>query len=411
MYINCVLVSKSVIVDCVACCSNRGGRKTEMETTEQSTQTYPFFDDPTELDVVPPNCFNFIAYLLGESNILLITQHKVVVGRLRPTSAVDFPVSTKKQISRQHFTIEYCNDEFLLGCLSKNGIFINDRFLRKSAISYYLPKSCYIRFPATNVKVYFNSLIGTKPHIGAVVHRDMLKAFAVHLMKNIPEAVLGLLKINVQNTLNIMQCHTVTTDTLAMNMQPESVPMPDLPTERDGVKLEEANESTVDDGVQQTVSEIPFRHDRKPPYSYSRLIVQAILASPLQQLTLSEIYTFLKDKYPFFRNHSRNGWKNSIRHNLSLNRFFVKVPRPFATAGKGSYWRIDATIYSKTMENRCQGWKKRQSLNRDIYCTASAIPLPPPNTTESAQPIDAQHPSTSVPDSPNNTKPCLDGSS
>ncbi|ORX80187.1 fork head transcription factor, partial [Basidiobolus meristosporus CBS 931.73] len=77
----------------------------------------------------------------------------------------------------------------------------------------------------------------------------------------------------------------------------------------------------------------------KPPYPYAKLIAQAILTSQTQALTLNEIYTWIVDKYPYYKT-ATSGWKNSIRHNLSLNKMFLRVPRAINEPGKGSYWTI-----------------------------------------------------------------------
>lgn len=92
--------------------------------------------------------------------------------------------------------------------------------------------------------------------------------------------------------------------------------------------------------------ELPFklppgpRSREKPQWSYAALIGQAILASPQQKLSLNQIYTFISMAYPYYEK-DQAGWRNSIRHNLSLNGSFIKVPREAGARGKGSLWAIN----------------------------------------------------------------------
>lgn len=64
----------------------------------------------------------------------------------------------------------------------------------------------------------------------------------------------------------------------------------------------------------------------KPPYSFSCLIFMAIEDSEQKALPVKEIYAWILDHFPYFMS-APTGWKNSVRHNLSLNKCFQKVEK------------------------------------------------------------------------------------
>ncbi|KAL2817032.1 fork head domain-containing protein [Aspergillus cavernicola] len=105
--------------------------------------------------------------------------------------------------------------------------------------------------------------------------------------------------------------------------------------------------------------------DLKPPYSYATLIAQAIFSSEEEKLTLNNIYNWIMEKYAFYR-FSQSGWQNSIRHNLSLNKAFQKVPRRTDEPGKGMKWQI-------APEYREEYWKKQ--LRKGTQSSAPSSPV------------------------------------
>lgn len=94
----------------------------------------------------------------------------------------------------------------------------------------------------------------------------------------------------------------------------------------------ESNLLTTSSGVTIPRSVAPVRYDplfhtqTKPPYSFSSLIFMAIESSPVKALPVKDIYGWIAKNFPYYK-VAPDGWKNTVRHNLSLNKCFRKIEK------------------------------------------------------------------------------------
>ncbi|XP_059051201.1 fork head domain-containing protein FD4-like [Achroia grisella] len=106
-----------------------------------------------------------------------------------------------------------------------------------------------------------------------------------------------------------------------------------------------------------------FYGDQKPPYSYISLTAMAIWSSPERMLPLSDIYRFITDRFPYYRRNTQR-WQNSLRHNLSFNDCFVKVPRHPDRPGKGAYWTLHPQAFDMFENGSLLRRRKRFKLQK-----------------------------------------------
>ncbi|CAB0036702.1 unnamed protein product [Trichogramma brassicae] len=98
---------------------------------------------------------------------------------------------------------------------------------------------------------------------------------------------------------------------------------------------------------------------KKPPYSYATLICLAMRAND-NRVTLSSIYAWIRDNFKYYR-VADPAWQNSIRHNLSLNKCFVKLPRSKDEPGKGGFWKLDVERLEEGRRTRRRNAFSRRS--------------------------------------------------
>ncbi|XP_015262703.1 PREDICTED: forkhead box protein B1-like, partial [Gekko japonicus] len=122
--------------------------------------------------------------------------------------------------------------------------------------------------------------------------------------------------------------------------------------------------------------------DQKPPYSYISLTAMAIQSSPEKMLPLSEIYKFIMDRFPYYRENTQR-WQNSLRHNLSFNDCFIKIPRRPDQPGKGSFWALHPSCGDMFENGSFLRRRKR-------FKVLKADPLAPSKPSEAAQYLQQQ---------------------
>ncbi|XP_048102772.1 forkhead box protein K2-like [Alosa alosa] len=305
-----------------------------------------------------------VARLEGREFEYMMKKRSVTIGRNSSQGSVDVSMGHSSFISRRHLEIFTAGEDgtgsgdFYLRCLGKNGVFVDGVFLRRGAAPLQLPRMCTFRFPSTNIKITFTALSSAK--------REKREAPESPIKSVQPQ--ISPLTINIpDNIAHLMSPLPSPTGTIssADSCPVRPVRAPGSPGYKMG-RITASDLQLIDNSQSENDKEASGgdspKDDSKPPYSYAQLIVQAITMAQDKQLTLNGIYTHITKNYPYYRTADK-GWQNSIRHNLSLNRYFIKVPRSQEEPGKGSFWRIDPSCEGKLIE---QAFRKRRP--RGVPC-------------------------------------------
>ncbi|CED84856.1 Transcription factor of the Forkhead/HNF3 family [Phaffia rhodozyma] len=100
----------------------------------------------------------------------------------------------------------------------------------------------------------------------------------------------------------------------------------------------------------------------KPPLTYNTAILLSLQSFEGNQGTLRMICDWIMNEFEWYRVNKNSGWQNSLRHTLSTNEAFQKVPlRPDQPKNAGAYWKLDPACEGALMATAESEIKNRVS--------------------------------------------------
>ncbi|BHF76192.1 Forkhead box protein K2 [Sparganum proliferum] len=353
---------------------------------------------------------------------------KIYIGRQTDANASELQVASSSVISRQHLEVQWGKGKLYLRCLGKNGIFIDGKFKSNGTVLYGLPKRCHLRFPSTSTELTIHCLRTPKsvfspsslPYVkrsdipgkheysdldsvgGRAVFSDSAQPVAVSVTggTNRRKQQLGASAVRGPSSLTDRNPATLKGPTPPLTSDVNTSSSQQMHGSQTFIQCSPTNVNrscnifptgmlSQDNGAYicelpaggaymlnatpiGLMEALPAASVTKPPFSFAQLIAQALMSQPSRRLTLAGIYNFISQTYPYYRLYDK-GWQNSVRHNLSLSKYFLKAPRNPHEPGKGCFWRIDPQFEDRLL---AQAYKRRrpQTAVETISETLACIP-------------------------------------
>ncbi|ORZ16231.1 fork head domain-domain-containing protein [Absidia repens] len=347
--------------------------------TSTTTTTSTVSASPNAAPSAPVQAY---AKLEGEDFCYYIRTLQVTLGRKAAASTpnnVDIPLGNTKSVSRHHARLFYnfTTQRFEMMVFGKNGALVNERFVECGAT---VPLENRTKIQIGDVAFVFllprlmdlDDKVNNGAEHGSVVNANG--------SGDKERRVGGGSEGDYISTPRQLQKNgggsdRSTTSTTAATSVTSGI------------------ESSLSDDLGATYSPIPGSYNDKnikPPYSYAAIIAQAINSCTEKKMTLSSIYAYITHQYPYYQ-MTQNGWQNSIRHNLSLNKAFIKVPRQKDEPGKGAFWAIDPNVDPQFLNGIYKRNKRSSpqqkpisgdSSNNDSTPTTTAVNTPAPGNDD-----------------------------
>ncbi|XP_057268252.1 forkhead box protein N4 isoform X2 [Pezoporus wallicus] len=219
-----------------------------------------------------------------------------------------------------------------------------------------------------------NAMLQQTGPVANNLHSTGAPGAMIHVQASLPQGILGLSSISTHGT-NMSQYAVGGQPSPGLQTQQQLFPPPPPPHSQQVFALAQSTQQCNPAAIYSTsygtqphysqprlaphsAQELHPKHYPKPIYSYSCLIAMALKNSKTGSLPVSEIYSFMKEHFPYFKT-APDGWKNSVRHNLSLNKCFEKVENKLSgTSRKGCLWALNPAKIDK-MEEEMQKWKRK----------------------------------------------------
>uniref|UniRef100_A0A0V0JC89 Forkhead box protein K2 n=1 Tax=Schistocephalus solidus TaxID=70667 RepID=A0A0V0JC89_SCHSO len=372
---------------------------------------------------------NVFAVIYNGSERFLMRKKKIYIGRQTDGNASELQVASSSVISRRHLEVQWVKGKLYMRCLGKNGIFIDGKFKSNGTVLYGLPKRCHLRFPSTTTELTMHCLrtpksvfspsnlpcikqldvsgkreysdpdsVGDRTALldsaqpvlvsataGTNRRKQQLGASAVRRLSSPTDTNSAVLHDGRMppltcdlNTSSPQQVHAPQSfiQCLSTNVSRPCNIFPSGVLNQDGgayiCELPTGEAYMLNAAPIGLVEALPAPSVAKPPFSFAQLIAQALMSQPSRRLTLAGIYNFISQTYPYYRLYDK-GWQNSVRHNLSLSKYFLKAPRNPYEPGKGCFWRIDPQFEDRLL---AQAYKRRrpQATVETISETLTCIP-------------------------------------